>query len=72
MPPTIQEVKAKHEQRLLAMPGVISVGIGRDPEGNLVIMVGLDRHRPQTFKDLPELLDGYPVKVEIIGPVRAL
>jgi hypothetical protein len=54
------------------MPGVVSVGIGQDPEGNLAIMVGLDRHRPETLEDLPEFLEGYPVKTEIIGPVRAL
>ena len=72
MPPTIQEVKAKHEQRLLAMPGVVSVGIGRDPAGNLAIIVGLVRHHPKTVEQLPKLVDGYPIKVEVIGPVRAL
>ena len=40
--PTIQEVKAKHADRLLAMPGVVSVGIGQDPDGQFVIVVGLD------------------------------
>ena len=70
MSPSIQEVKAKHEDRLLAMPGVVSVGIGRGPDGHVVI-VGLDGPRPQTVKQLPKLLDGYPVHVEIIGPVKA-
>ena len=72
MSPPIQEVKAKHERRFLAMPEVVSVGIGLDPEGNPAIIIGLARHHPKTLEQLPKLVDGYPVKVEVIGPVRAL
>ena len=71
MSPTIQEVKAKYTDRLLAMPGVVSVGIGRNPDNTWVIIVGLDRSRPDTVKQLPKELDGYPVRAEIIGPVKA-
>jgi hypothetical protein len=71
MSPSIQEVKAKHKDRFLAMPGVVSVGIGRSPDGQSVIIVGLDGPRPQTVKQVPKLLDGYPVRVEIIGRVKA-
>ena len=46
--PTIQEVNAKHAERLLAMPGVVSVGIGKNPDGQFVIIVGLDGPRPKT------------------------
>jgi hypothetical protein len=69
--PTIQEVKAKHENRLLGMPGVVSVGIGKNPDGQLVIIVGLDGPRPKTVEQLPKVLDNYPVRVEVIGPVKA-
>lgn len=71
MPPTIQEVKARHAPRLLALPGVVSVGIGRDAEGREVIVVGLDRARPETQAHLPTQVEGYPVRVEIIGTVKA-
>jgi hypothetical protein len=71
MPATIQEVKAQHEKRFLAMPGVVSVGIGRGADGKPVIVVGLDRPRPETVKQLPQSLDGHPVRVDIIGPVKA-
>lgn len=71
MSPSIQQVKANHEERLLSMPGVVSVGIGRDPEGNSVIIVGLDGPRPETVQKLPKEVEGYPVRVEIIGPVQA-
>jgi hypothetical protein len=72
MSPSIQEIKEKHAGRFLAMPGVVSVGIGRDPDGKPVIIVGLDGLHPQTQTKLPEILDSYPVHVEIIGPVKAL
>jgi hypothetical protein len=68
--PTIQEVNAKHAERLLAMAGVVSVGIGKNPDGQFVIIVGLDGPRPKTVEQIPKVLEGYPVRVEIIGPVR--
>jgi hypothetical protein len=36
-----------------------------------VIVVGLDRPRPETVKRLPQTLEGHPVRVDIIGPVKA-
>lgn len=71
MPGTIQEVKAQHQKSLLAMPGVVSVGIGRGPDGKPVIVIGLDRPRPETVKQLPQSLDGHPVRVDVIGPIKA-
>ncbi len=71
MPPTIQEVKTRHAPRLLAVSGVVSVGIGRDADGHEVIVIGLDRPRPESQAHLPTQLEGYPVRVEIIGTVRA-
>lgn len=69
--PTIQEVKAKHVERLMAMPGVVSVGIGKNPDGQSVIIVGLDGPSPKTVEQIPKVLEGYPVRVEIIGPIKA-
>ena len=71
MSPTIQEVKEKHAERLMAMAGVVSVGIGKNPDGQFVIIVGLDGPRPKTAEQLPKVLDDYPVRGEIIGPVKA-
>jgi len=71
MSPSIQEVKAKYTDRLLAMPGVVSVGIGRNPDGASVIVVGLDGPLPDTVRQLPKELEGFPLRAEITGPVRA-
>jgi hypothetical protein len=50
---------------------VVSVGIGRGPAGQEAIVIGLDRPRPETQATLPAQLEGYPVRVEIIGVVKA-
>lgn len=71
MPPSIQEVKAKHEARLMAQPGVVAVGIGRDAEGRQAIVVSLDRERPEVRASTPRELEGYLVRVQVIGPIRA-
>jgi hypothetical protein len=51
---------------------VISVGIGKDPDGIPVIIVGLERPQPETQKKLPKTLEGYPLHIEIIGKIKAL
>jgi hypothetical protein len=71
MTPTIQEVKARHEGRLMTMPGVVSVGLGQKPDGTPLIVVGLDRRRPATMAQLPQILDGYAVSVEFVGEIKA-
>jgi hypothetical protein len=71
IPPSIQEVKAKHASQLLERPGVVSVGLGRDEEGNPAIIVGMEASHPQTEAQLPQSLEGYPVIIRVIGPVKA-
>lgn len=67
----IQDVKAKHEKRLMQMPGVVSIGIGKDQTGKTAIIIGLDRPRPDIEAKIPQSLDGYPVIVQTIGPIKA-
>ena len=71
IPPSIQEIKAKHTIRLLEQPGVVSVGLGQDEHGNPAIIVGMDGPRPETVAELPKSLEGYPVITRIIGYVKA-
>ena len=68
---SIQEAKARHVEALMATPGVISVGIGRDEQGAEIIIVGLDRDSAELRQQLPEKLDGYEVRVEVVGRIRA-
>jgi hypothetical protein len=69
--PTLKDVKAQHEARLLDLPGVISVGIGQDEDGKPAIIVGLEGPNPETQAKLPVELEGYPVRVRMVGRVKA-
>ena len=71
MPSSIQEVKNQHEARFLDMPGVVSVGIGLDPNGSQAIIVGLDGPRLETKAKIPAMLEDFPVVVQIIGTLKA-
>ena len=71
MTTSIQDVKKKHEARLMSLPGVVSVGIGRDPQGNPAVIVGLDSPRSETQARIPAQLDGYPLLIQIVGPLKA-
>ena len=67
----IKQVKAEHEQRLLALPGVVSVGIGLDSNGNQAIVVGLKNSDSQITWKIPDELDGYAVIVHQVGTIKA-
>lgn len=71
MHPSIREVKKIHEPRLLALPGVVSVGIGLDKKGQSAIIIGLESPNPETETKLPTELDGYSVVARITGPIKA-
>jgi hypothetical protein len=69
--PSIQDVKKKHEAKLMSLPGVVSVGIGLDPGGRLAVIVGLDKSRPEVQAQIPSQLEGHPLIVQILGPIKA-
>lgn len=71
MSQSIKEVKAIHEARLLALPGVVSVGIGRAEDGTSAIIVGLDAPHPNIEPQIPQSLDDYPVVVQVVGQIKA-
>jgi hypothetical protein len=71
MPNLINDVKAQHEERLLQLPGVVSVGIGQDENENPAIIIGLAHPDPKTESRLPNRLEGYPVLVWIVGRIKA-
>jgi hypothetical protein len=68
---SISEVKRASEPELLALPDVVSVGIGLDEKENQVIVVGLARDNERTQALIPHILGNYPVIVKITGTPRA-
>ncbi|NOZ52633.1 MAG: hypothetical protein GXP08_05730 [Gammaproteobacteria bacterium] len=68
---SIQDVKKKYVQSLMAIEGVRSIGIGKNPQGEMVIMIGLDKPRSAIPAELPTELDGYPVIIQTVGDIKA-
>lgn len=68
---SIEEVKARHTDRLMALPGVVSVGIGRDRDNQPAIVVGVNEQSPAESGVIPDELEGYRVITRATGPVRA-
>lgn len=68
---SIQQVKAEHEAQLMQLPGVISVGLGKNNAGELIIIVGVEKDDVAITSNIPEELAGYPVTVQTIGDIRA-
>jgi len=71
MPNSIKDVKTQHEERLLQLPGVVTVGIGQDENGNPAIIVSLECPDPETESQLPTQLEGFSVVVRIVGRIKA-
>ena len=71
MSPSIQKVKKQYEARFLDMPGVVSVGIGLDPNGNQAIIVGMDASNPEIEAHIPEIIEGFHIIIKIIGTLKA-
>jgi hypothetical protein len=71
-PRSIEEVKEAWEERLMAMPGVVGVGIGLTKDGQQkAIKVYLNQESSQHMEQIPNRIAGHPVEVEIRGTFRA-
>lgn len=68
---SVEEVKKRHEARLMNTPGVVGVGIGRSGD-RTVIRVYVERDTPKVRKALPEALEDVPVEIVVSGPFKAL
>jgi hypothetical protein len=70
----IEDVRARHEDRLLGLPNVVGVGVG-EHGGEPVIKVFVAQKVPESAlaedERVPESLEGYEVDVEAIGELRA-
>ena len=66
----LDQLLANEEARLLAIPGVTSVGIGLGPAGGEALAVGVVD--AGVAARLPTEIDGVPVVVTVTGEVDAL
>jgi len=67
MDSSIQQVKEQHTAELMALPGVVSVGLGKNRSGEPAIIVGVEADSVENISAVPKKLDGYPVEVQVMG-----
>ncbi len=67
---TIREAKRGLSRQLLKQPEVSGVGIGEEA-GDERIVVYLAEDTPTIRALVPDEVAGYPVSVEVIGPITA-
>lgn len=67
----IEDVLAKHEDRLMSIPGVVGVGIG-ERDGHPVVLIMTNQPAGQLRESsLPTQLEGFPVQVDFVGEIQA-
>ncbi len=69
--PEIELVKEQHESELMAVKGVVGVGISRC-EGKPCIKVYLANESPNLRKQIPTQLEGFKVDTKVTGNIEAL
>lgn len=67
-PKTIDAVLAAHSDSLMAVPGVVGTAAGRCA-GAPCIRVLVTRTSDELRRRLPRELEGFPVQVDVVGPV---
>ncbi len=69
----INAVLRDHDDKLLAIPGVVGVYVAVLEDGKTpCLKVMLARKTPETERDIPKTLEGYPVISEVTGEIRPL
>ncbi len=65
----IDEVLAAHSAELMATPGVTIVFVGALGDGSPCVTVGVVEENAAIRRAIPSRLEGYPVVVQITGPL---
>jgi hypothetical protein len=69
----INAVLADHDDRLLAIPGVVGVYVGLLPdEKTPCLKVMLARKDSSLERSIPDTIEGYPVVTEVTGEIKPL
>jgi len=68
---SVEEVKRRHEGRLMKIPGVVGVGIGRKGDREC-IRVYVEKDAPRIAAAVPKRLEEYDVEIVVSGPFKAL
>jgi hypothetical protein len=64
-------IKARHENRLFAVPVAVGHGVGLAKDGSPVIEIYLKAESAQARQKAPAKLDNIPVRLKVTGPIVA-
>ena len=69
----VRRVKERHEARLLTIPGVVGVGVGRSEKviGQAAIEIYVKQATTSLHRELPNSLEGVEVKIVETGEIHA-
>jgi hypothetical protein len=67
-------VQRWNEDRILDIPGVVAMGVGRTASGpqEAVLKVLVENPEHANMNAIPDVIEGVPVEIEVSGPFRAL
>ena len=69
---SITEVLAAHTAGLMALPDVVGTAESRTEDGRPCVLILVKRMTPGLREQLPAELEGWPVRVEVTGEIRAM
>jgi hypothetical protein len=64
----VKGIKRRNSYRLLQEPGVCGVGVEKNEQGKFVLTVHLDMTQPNPGANIPDFIEGCPVKRVKSGP----
>ncbi|MGE3154072.1 MAG: hypothetical protein AB7G48_18680 [Nitrospiraceae bacterium] len=66
---TIEAVRARNEGSLMAIEGVVGIGIGRTASGDDAVVIYL---RDESVRQrVPAAIEGYPLEIVVTGGIDA-
>jgi hypothetical protein len=68
-PRTIEAVLAAHTQSLMSLPGVVGTALGLCGDAPCIRVFVADAAAAR--QTIPGRLEGYPVRIDVTGPIRA-
>ncbi len=70
MESTIEAAQAKLTDRVMALPGVVGLGIS-ECEGTPCIKIFVVQRTPELDREIPSTFEGFPVEMQVTGEIRA-
>jgi hypothetical protein len=67
----IKNIKRKHENKWLALPDVVGVGIGKTSSGETGIIVSVKELSERVQRKIPAKVESIAVEIRVTGEIRA-